>query len=192
MVTPRARHWLHPQTVPRGFLRLYILTLLSRGPESGYSIIQTIDERTEGAWKPGAGTMYPLLKGLLKEGLVRAAATKGKGGSRTYAITAKGKRELEEARRVIAGAGKKEPVMGRLFSDLLPGNVFVPVMVRRIRDGADFLKQKLNEIPPQEREPYLRELRFLLTSQVDWIDSQLGGEGAVTRRPHARSRSASL
>jgi DNA-binding PadR family transcriptional regulator len=174
---PPLRHWLHPQTVPRGFLRLYILTLLSSGPRSGYSIIQRIDERTEGAWKPGAGTMYPLLKGLLKEGLVKVTTSKGRGGIKTYALTPKGRRELEETRRLIAGAGKKEPVMARLFSELLPGSVFVPMMVRRFRDGAEALRLKASEIPVEERDLLLRELRFVLASQIDWIDSQLSSAG---------------
>ena len=157
---PRDHHWLHPQTVPRGFLRLYILTVLSRSPESGYSIIQRIDEKTEGAWKPGAGTMYPLLKSMLKEGLVVVSGGAGRGVSKTYSLTAKGRRELDETRRQIAGAGKKEPVMGRLFSELLPGNVFIPVMLRRIRDGSEFFRVKMAEVPEGERTQLLKVLRL--------------------------------
>jgi len=175
---PRSHHWLHPQTVPRGFLRLYILTLLSRGPQSGYSIMQRIDERTEGAWKPGAGTMYPLLKSLLKERMVRVVGQTGRGVSKIYALSSKGRHELEEARRLIAGAGRKEPVMGRLFSDLLPASVFVPVMVRRIRDGAEVLKEKVAEVPGDERASLLKELRAVLGSQLDWVDSQLALSGS--------------
>ena len=80
---------------------------------------------------------------------------------------------MNKTRRLIAGAGRKEPVMGRLFSDLLPGSVYVPVMVRRLRDGADVFKQKVGEVPEEERTPLLRELRLVLESQLDWIDSQL-------------------
>ncbi|MDG6938393.1 MAG: PadR family transcriptional regulator, partial [Nitrososphaerota archaeon] len=80
MARPLSKRWLNPQAVPRGFLRLYIMTLLSRGPETGYSIIQKIDERTEGAWRPGPGTMYPTLKGLVSDGLVRAAPGVGASG----------------------------------------------------------------------------------------------------------------
>ena len=179
----RVHHWLHPQTVPRGFLRLYILTTLSRGPESGYSIMRMIDERTEGAWRPGAGTMYPLLKSLLREGLVRTSREGGRGVSRSYALTPKGRRELEEARRQIAGAGRKEPVMGKLFSDILPGSVIVPAMLRRIKDGSEFFRLKLAEMPEDERTPLLKELRLILASNVDWIDSQLGAA-----RPSSRAK----
>ncbi|MDG6981372.1 MAG: PadR family transcriptional regulator, partial [Nitrososphaerota archaeon] len=103
------RRWLHPQAVPRGFLRLYILTQLSRGPETGYSIMQKIDETTEGAWKPGAGAMYPLLRGLVTDGL--AKPEKGSTRSKAYVITAKGRKELGGMRERLAGAGRKERVL---------------------------------------------------------------------------------
>jgi len=166
-------HWLHPQTIPRGFLRLYILTQLSKGPETGYSIIQRIDEKTEGAWRPGAGTMYPLLKGLLKEGLVRVANPPGRGGSKKYSLTSGGRAELERIRQQFAGAGRREPALARLFSDLLPGSVYVPMVVRRYRDAAEILRQKVGEVPQPDRTALLEELRLFLKSQIDWIDSQL-------------------
>jgi len=172
------RHWLHPQTVPRGFLRLYILTLLSRGPQTGYSIIQRIDERTEGAWKPGAGTMYPLLKSLSREGLVKPESGKGRGAAKNYALTSKGTRELEKIREMITGAGRKDQVMGRLFSELLPGEVFVTMILRRYRDSSDILRQKFFEVPPAIRENLLREFQLLLESQMVWVDSQLRPAGA--------------
>jgi len=179
-------HWLHPQTIPRGFLRLYILTQLSRGPETGYSIIQKIDDRTEGAWKPGAGTMYPLLKGLLKEGLVKVARSSGRGGSKIYSLTSGGEAELERIRQQFAGAGKREPVMVRLFSDLLPGSVYVPMVVRRYRDAAEVLRQKVSEVPQPERTALLQEFRLFLESQIGWIDSQLVGMQAHHRRSKRR------
>jgi DNA-binding PadR family transcriptional regulator len=167
------KHWLHPQTVPRGFLRLYILTLLSRGPQTGYSIIQRIDERTEGAWKPGAGTMYPLLKGLLAEGLLKLERGEGEGATKTYSLSRKGARELEQIKEMMSGAGRKEQVMGRLFSDLLPGDVFVPMILTRYRESTDIIRQKFSEIPPSDRERLLREFRFLLETEIAWTDSQL-------------------
>ena len=181
-------HWLHPQTIPRGFLRLYILTQLSKGPETGYSLIQRIDETTEGAWRPGAGTMYPLLKGLLKEGLVRVTNPSGRGGSKVYSLTPGGRAELERIRQQFTGAGRREPVMVRLFSDLLPGSVYVPMVVRRYRDAADVLRQKVGEVPQPERTALLQEFRLFLQSQIDWIDSQL----AVAQVPRGSPRRPKL
>lgn len=161
---------------------MYILTLLSRGPETGYSIMQHIEERTEGAWRPGPGTMYPLLKGLTKEGLARTGTPSKGSGSKTYHLTPKGKREIDEIRQAMAGAGRKEPVMGRLFSDMLPGRAFVPLVIRRYKEGMEIFKQKLGEVPPSERIPMLKELRLLAESQIGWVDSMLAEDNQGSKK----------
>lgn len=38
----------------------------------GYQIIQAIEARTNGAWKPSPGSIYPTLQLLADEGLVTA------------------------------------------------------------------------------------------------------------------------
>ena len=121
--------------------------------------------------------MYPLLKSLVKEGLAKVTKESGRGVSKTYALTPKGKQNLDEARQIIAGAGKKEPVMSRLFAELLPGEIFIPMIVRRFRDGADVFREKVDEIPKEARIPILREFRLVLGSQLEWIDSQLADQG---------------
>jgi DNA-binding PadR family transcriptional regulator len=182
------KRWLHPQAVPRGFLRLYILTLLSKGPQAGYSLMQRIDERTDGAWRPGPGTMYPLLKGLVADGLARTAPGKSASGSRAYAITPKGRRELSEMRESLASMGRKERVIGRLFSDLLPAASFVPAMVNRYKEGIELLREKFSEVPQPERAAYMKDIRLFMESQIQWIDSQLEKESLSAPRPVARRR----
>src|SRR5271169_492306 len=100
-----AKKWIHPQAVPRGILRLYILSMLSKHQETGYSIMRTIEDKTEGAWRPGPGTVYPLLRSLLKEGLLEKASSSDVGVTVKYSVTKKGKQELEEMQRTLASAG---------------------------------------------------------------------------------------
>ena len=99
---------IHPQAVPRGILRLYILSMLSSHHETGYSIMRTIEDKTEGAWRPGPGTVYPLLRSLVKEGLLEKAGPVGAGGTVKYSVTKKGKQELEE----MHGADEKKRPRG--------------------------------------------------------------------------------
>jgi len=40
--------------------------------------------------------------------------------------------------------------MARLFSDVLTGEVFMSMMVRRFRENTEFIVQKTAEIPPKE------------------------------------------
>src|SRR5579862_3704193 len=53
--------------VRRGDVRAAILDLLAEGGEearawNGYQVIQEIGERTQGVWRPSAGSVYPALQ----------------------------------------------------------------------------------------------------------------------------------
>jgi DNA-binding PadR family transcriptional regulator len=76
--------------VRRGDVRAAILDLLSEGqPWNGYQIIQEIGERTQGVWRPSAGSVYPALQQLEDEGLIAAAA--GEDRRRNYTLTDEGR-----------------------------------------------------------------------------------------------------
>jgi len=63
----------------RGDVRTAILLLLAEQPRNGYQLMQEIEERSGGAWRPSAGSIYPAIQQLEDEGLVRSEAD----GSRT-------------------------------------------------------------------------------------------------------------
>lgn len=54
----------------------------------GYQVIQELAERSEGAWTPSPGSIYPALQLLQDEGLVTAAETDGK---RVFTLTDAGR-----------------------------------------------------------------------------------------------------
>jgi DNA-binding PadR family transcriptional regulator len=168
-----AKRWIHPQAVPRGILRLYILSMLSRQQETGYSIMRTIEDKTEGAWRPGPGTVYPLLRSLLKEGLLDRASSAETGVTVKYSVTKKGKQELEEMQRALASAGKRERVMIRLFADLLPAEVWAAAFVNRGREIFDVFQEKISQIPQPQRQALLKETRAMLDGNISWVDAQL-------------------
>ena len=61
----------------RGDVRLAILLLLEDEPRNGYQLMQTIEERSDGAWRPSPGSVYPTLAQLEDEGLVRSLEREG-------------------------------------------------------------------------------------------------------------------
>lgn len=71
----------------RGDVRAAILSLLTDGPMHGYQLIQEIEKRSNGAWKPSPGSVYPTLQLLADEGLIQA---KEAAGRKTYTLTAAG------------------------------------------------------------------------------------------------------
>jgi len=72
----------------RGDVRTAVLALLAEKPMHGYQIIQQIEERSGGSWKPSPGSVYPTLQLLADEGLIIATE---EGGRKTYSLTPEGK-----------------------------------------------------------------------------------------------------
>lgn len=62
----------------RGDVRLAILSLLADAPSNGYGLIKAIADRTEGAWKPSPGSVYPTLQQLVDEDLITSDETAAK------------------------------------------------------------------------------------------------------------------
>ncbi len=80
--------------VRRGDVRAAILDLLAEGqPWNGYQLIQEIGARTQGVWRPSAGSVYPALQQLEDEGLIRAEA--GEDRRRNYTLTDEGRTYVE-------------------------------------------------------------------------------------------------
>ncbi len=82
--------------VRRGDVRAAILDLLGEGqPWNGYQIIQEIGARTEGVWRPSAGSVYPALQQLEDEALITAEAA-GEDRRRMYTLTGEGQAYVTE------------------------------------------------------------------------------------------------
>ena len=84
----------------RGDVRSAVLSLLAEQPMHGYQIIQEIERRSHGAWKPSPGSVYPTLQQLEDEGLVRAEEQEGR---RVYRLTEDGQRVTAEKAQEYAG-----------------------------------------------------------------------------------------
>ena len=62
----------------RGDVRAALLVLLEEQPQTGYGLMEEIERRSEGAWRPSPGSVYPTLKQLEDEELVQAEAGQGR------------------------------------------------------------------------------------------------------------------
>jgi DNA-binding PadR family transcriptional regulator len=76
----------------RGDVRLALLRLLAEEPANGYQLMQTIEDRSGGRWRPSPGSVYPTLAQLEDEGLIRSAESEG---ARRFEITDAGRTHLE-------------------------------------------------------------------------------------------------
>ncbi|MEH3033778.1 MAG: PadR family transcriptional regulator [Aeromicrobium erythreum] len=78
-----------------GDVRAAVLLLLAEQPRHGYDLIREIAERSEGAWTPSPGSVYPVLQQLEDEGLLEFERVDGR---KTASLTQAGRDHVEEHR----------------------------------------------------------------------------------------------
>lgn len=147
---PRAR---------RGDVKAAVLALLAERPMHGYEMIREIEERTDGAWTPSAGSIYPTLQMLEEAELIRGEESDGK---RRFTLTEAGVAEQEAKQgvetpwdAVRAGAapesmhlresvGKLHHAIGQVFHAADDGQQ------KRVRELLDETRRKIYAILAEE------------------------------------------
>jgi DNA-binding PadR family transcriptional regulator len=77
----------------RGDIRTAALLLLNEEPRNGYQIMQEVEERSDGVWRPSPGSTYPALQQLEDEGLIRAQESDGR---KLFELTDAGREYVKE------------------------------------------------------------------------------------------------
>ena len=77
----------------RGDVRTAVLILLAEEPRNGYQLMQTIEERSDGRWRPSPGSVYPTLAQLEDEGLIRGIE---RDGTKLFELTDAGREQAEQ------------------------------------------------------------------------------------------------
>ena len=101
-----------------------MLGILSLGPMSGYEIRKTIEASLSNFWSESYGQIYPILKGLVSEGLATSSTEVqvGRPNRHVYTITAAGQEELRRwlSRPVEHEVGRVEILLKLFFGWQLP------------------------------------------------------------------------
>ncbi len=97
----------------RGDIRTAALLLLAEEPRNGYSIMQELEQRSDGVWRPSPGSVYPALSQLEDEGLIRSQEQDGR---KLFAITDAGREVL--AKRPGDATAPWEALLGGVSNDV--------------------------------------------------------------------------
>jgi len=124
--------------VPKGFLRYFVLRLLSERPMSGSEIISEIRKRTDGRWKPSSGSLYPLLAWLQDKGYTKEVPEQ-EAGIKRYTLTDQGKAFLQEYVKRKEKLRKRFGFLMPLFPGF-PGFNFHPKEARELIDAIENLR----------------------------------------------------
>jgi DNA-binding PadR family transcriptional regulator len=164
---------------PRGLLLHYILHSISVKPKHGYEILQDIEAKTDGAWRPGVGSVYPVLKRLLATGYIKADEKGSSENRRVYSITPKGVDEMRERGDAFESSWQRWTAMRRLFFDMLDpagfGNMFVEGSRKQFEMTKELMDARRDSISRNDMDFMLREYSQSLERQLDWTQTQLRG-----------------
>ena len=90
----------------RGDVRAAVLVLLDEQPHTGYSLMEELERRSNGAWRPSPGSVYPTLQQLEDEGLI--APEPGEGRT-PYGLTERARPTSPRTARSSASRGRSRP-----------------------------------------------------------------------------------
>jgi DNA-binding PadR family transcriptional regulator len=121
-----------------GKLRFIVLQLIGEKPSHGYEIIKAIEDKTEGAYAPSPGVVYPTL--ALLEDLGYIAAGANDDNRKLYKITATGRKYLGENKAVV------EEVGARLSAAASARSQFeAPQIIRALQNLKTALRLKIGD-----------------------------------------------
>ena len=84
----------------KGTMPLMLLCVIGESPQYGYQIIKQLEALSAGSFTIKEGTLYPILHGFERDGLVAASWEEAAGRQRKYyALTARGRSELDRRRQ---------------------------------------------------------------------------------------------
>jgi DNA-binding PadR family transcriptional regulator len=161
-----------PHGAPRGLLIHYILHKIASKPSHGYEILQDIEDRTKGAWRPGPGSTYPILKKLVQEGMIKVDYSAREDARRVYHITPRGIEQLKAAKQTLADYGQRWQGLRGLISELIDAEHMEKFLIEgskgHFQFTQDIFKTNMKSLPPTELEYILKEYTLNLERQLDW------------------------
>ena len=151
----------------RGNVRAAILLLLEEEPRNGYQVMQEIEQRSEGAWRPSPGSVYPAFQLLADEGLVRGEA---RDGGNVFELTDAGRAYVDEHREQLGNpwqqAGEGVPEGAREAMHLVMQVGFATKQV--VHHGTEAQRAEATKVLADAR----RALYRILAEETDDADDE--------------------
>jgi len=160
--------------VPTGLLIHYILHKLASKPAYGYELLSDIERKTQGLWRPSPGSLYPLFKRMLDNGLIDVKEVKvGRRSRRLYIITPKGLTFLKDAKAHFLNASHRLAAS----RGLLLGILDLEDIPRFVADGSKLHRNLLHaviddswgKLSKESLRAILEEYERNLVDELNWV-----------------------
>ena len=141
----------HTAMVPKGFIRYHVLETLNEKPMSGSELMEEIEKHTGGFWKPGPGSIYPLLAWLQDNAYVKELPSEN--GLKRYELSQSGKGLLAEQEKIRRKVREDMGFMSGQFFDHFLTKI-PPEELREIRASMKQLAKAMFQLGSSLHEKY--------------------------------------
>lgn len=154
--------------VPRGYLRYQVLMMLREKPMSGSEIADQIEHETEGEYRPGSGSLYPVLKKLHVSGFTQKLPVED--GVYRYRLTEKGNSFFEEHYDVMQEVRKRLDSVEFPFANIVQNNPPFRTYFMRISEAV----MAISEIFDKDSNPELaKRVEKVVSRSADELEAIL-------------------
>jgi DNA-binding PadR family transcriptional regulator len=173
------------QGAPRGLLHFYALLSIARKPMRGYDLMKEIEAKTEGAWRPGPGAVYPVLQKLAKQGYIAARKKSEDGPTHVlYEITPSGLRNIADAKKMMGSSTQRLSVMSSLFIDLMEPDDLVKFILNAVEMQISLVNMVIESdksgLSEQDKLFVLRQYSLNLERELSRASASIRGMEART------------
>jgi DNA-binding PadR family transcriptional regulator len=163
-----------PHHVPRGLLRLIILRLLKSDEMTGSEISQTLEDWTEGEWKPSPGSIYPLLSSLEADGIIEP--TRQEGRSKVYTLSEEGHKQIKFILHHRSDLTHRAHLGRKIWMRILDPGDRANFHISGMKSGSTFLEETIDSLSAAERKRVATRLGKLIDNLIALKKSLEKGE----------------
>jgi DNA-binding PadR family transcriptional regulator len=130
-------------------VRAALLALLTERPMHGYEMIQELEQRTGGVWRPSPGSVYPTLQLLEDEGLIVSTT---EGGRKSFVLTEAGQAEATQAAEQAPWSAFEAAGAVNSWHDIREAAMGTMNALRQVlRNGTDDQRTRAGEVLDEAR-----------------------------------------
>ena len=182
-----------PRGAPRGLLSFYSLLSIAQKPKRGYDLMREIEGKTEGAWHPGPGAVYPVLQKLAQQGYIEGRKKPSAGSSQVVnEITTAGLGAIADAKHRTKSSSERMRLMSSLFVDLMDSEDLVNFVLSMFNTQSELLHAVIDSgkggLSDQDKLFVLRQHRLNLERELGRTLRSMDSLGRQSRREGTGAR----
>jgi DNA-binding PadR family transcriptional regulator len=154
--------------VPRGYLRYQVLMMLKEKPMSGSEIADQIEQETDGEYRPGSGSLYPVLKKLHTSGFTEKLPVED--GVFRYRLTSRGNSFFEEHFDIMQDVRKKLDSVEFPFANIFQKNPQFRAYFMRITKALTAVSELFAENYDSE---FAKQVENIISRNVEELEALL-------------------